>query len=141
MGSRHKILYTTDEFVSRQLSAQEAELAREHAEHLVAALESGDSSRIRSWVARRLVSEDVVSQLHAARREALVRENQLSGALVRALKAFDGLANSAHRRALDWAELLLRLEGGRAPNVRIGHAQQVAFVSGQPAQEAAEQER
>jgi len=112
-----------------QLEEKDQALAREHVQQLSACLVGREGEQIRSWVSERIALEDATAQLFAARRLALASQNPLSTPLVTALKAFDALAAAAHRRALDWLEVLRRIDQPPSTTIKIHAAEQVAIMS------------
>lgn len=118
------------DFVLRQLEPREQAMARAHVNDVAVALAAGSIERARAWAATRAAEEDALTRLYTARREALVRDNGLSKAMLRAVRELDNLASSAHRRAMDWLAVLERLSQPRTATIRIGAAHQVAIIAG-----------
>jgi hypothetical protein len=112
-----------------QLGPDEKRLAQEHRGVLTACLQAKDRNELRAWIAERAATEDIVGQIFAARRQALLRDNALSKPLLKALKEFDALASASHRRLLDLLELLRRLDQRTAASIRITEAHQVAIMA------------
>ena len=117
-------------FVLRQLESPQRVMAKDHAAALREILLGGDTEAIRDWAARRIAVEDAVGQILAAIRQNLLAENELSKPLVNAVKDFDHLATTSHRRLMDWIEVLRRHNSERSPAVTIKEAGQVAIVTG-----------
>jgi len=113
-----------------QLPPAEQARVRAHVADLSAALAAGPRELVREWVATRAAEEDALSQVYAARREAARTSNLWSKALATTLRELDALCASAHRRRMDWVELLERMSRPASANIRIASAGQVAVVVG-----------
>lgn len=116
-------------FLLNQLRPNEQALARAHVADLAKALTSGTREEARLWAARRAGAEDALAELFQARVQALLRTHTtVNGPLLKALRTLDMLSSAAHRRGLDWLEVVERLGRPRTPAVRIGSAAQVAVL-------------
>lgn len=117
-----------DKFVLRQLSEQDKRTAKEHVRRLTACISYQDARGIREWIAKRVATEDAISQVLAGHRTAVMAQNDLSAPMIRAAKEYDALVNSSHNRLMDWLEALRVLESSNRAHVRIGRVEQVAFI-------------
>lgn len=118
-----------DTFVLDQLKDQDRLHARRHAKQLTAYLAEGRKTNLRMWAASRVATEDAICQFLAGCRTAVMAQNKMSRVAFSAAREFDRLANSAHRRQMDWLEVLRRLDTTGVPQVTIRQADQVAIVS------------
>lgn len=121
-----------DQFILDQLHEQEKKLASDHVEQLSQVLLHGNRREVRDWITRRIALEDSVGQLYAVKRMALLRNNGLTKLVLLSLRELDKLVTNSHRRAMDWLEVLRRLDQHEKPTIRIDAANQVAILSGSP---------
>jgi hypothetical protein len=114
-----------------QVPEHEQADAQAHAGQLATTIATGNKSQVRTWLSHRIAEADALCQRYQALREVLLAPGTVSRSILRNARDLDSLANSQHRRMLDFLEVLRRLDQRDVkPVVQIRSAESVAVVAG-----------